>query len=90
MGEAEARPAFSKASTRPVTAPVRTPSTSGEQTVKTQPLEIRQLPDQLTTSLQHIVRQMDILTQTMSILEVFLFWNQKLFERNNNKKIIQE
>jgi centriolar protein POC1 len=35
-----------------------------------QSLEVRTIPDQIATSLQHIVRQMDILTQTMSILEV--------------------
>jgi hypothetical protein len=34
------------------------------------PLEARQVPDQLATTLQHIVRQVDVLTQTMSILEV--------------------
>jgi centriolar protein POC1 len=38
--------------------------------VQRQSLEVRTIPDQIATSLQHIVRQMDILTQTMSILEV--------------------
>jgi centriolar protein POC1 len=45
-----------------------------QETIKTevqrQSLEVRTIPDQIATSLQHIVRQMDILTQTMSILEV--------------------
>lgn len=40
-----------------------------------QTLEVRTIPDQIATSLQHIVRQMDILTQTMSILEVIILIN---------------
>ena len=35
-----------------------------------QPLEVRTVPDQLANTLSHIVRQIDVLTQTMSILEV--------------------
>ena len=41
-----------------------------KEEVHRQKLEVRTIPDQIATSLQHIVRQMDILTQTMSILEV--------------------
>jgi centriolar protein POC1 len=44
--------------------------TSNKNEAHRQNLEVRTIPDQIATSLQHIVRQMDILTQTMSILEV--------------------
>ena len=38
------------------------------------PLEVQEMPDQIANTLSHIVRQIDILTQTMNILEViFLF-----------------
>ncbi|KAI8617772.1 hypothetical protein BC830DRAFT_66572 [Chytriomyces sp. MP71] len=36
------------------------------------PLEVRSIPDELSSSLQHIINQIDILTQTMSILETRL------------------
>ncbi len=57
-----------------MTAPTKVKSVKHEEEIKTQPLEVRQMPDQIATSLQHIVRQMDILTQTMSILEVVLIF----------------
>ena len=37
----------------------------------TTPLEVRTMPDQVAQTLQYLVRQIDVLTQTMSILEVF-------------------
>ena len=43
------------------------------------------MPDQVATSLQHIVRQMDILTQTMSILEVYLQLLLKMTESLDNE-----
>ncbi|KAI8898564.1 WD40-repeat-containing domain protein [Globomyces pollinis-pini] len=36
----------------------------------TSPLQVQHIPDQVASTLSHIVRQIDILTQTMSILEV--------------------
>jgi hypothetical protein len=40
------------------------------------PLEVREVPDQVASTLQHIVRQVDVLTQTMSILESRLTMNE--------------
>ncbi|KAI8915504.1 WD40-repeat-containing domain protein [Powellomyces hirtus] len=40
------------------------------------PLEVRTIPDELASTLQHIVRQVDVLTQTMSILESRLTMNE--------------
>jgi centriolar protein POC1 len=51
-------------------SPARKPTSS--EGPKTQPLEVRKIPDEFASSLQQIVRQMDILTQTMSILEVII------------------
>ena len=42
------------------------------QDVATSPLQVQEIPDQISNTLKHIVRQLDILTQTMSILEVLL------------------
>jgi centriolar protein POC1 len=36
----------------------------------TSPLRVQESSDQISSTLSHIVRQLDILTQTMSILEV--------------------
>jgi centriolar protein POC1 len=44
----------------------------------TEHLEQRTVPDQLANTLTHIVRQMDVLTQTMSILEVSLLIQNRL------------
>lgn len=38
--------------------------------IATSPLQVQEIPDQISHTLTHIVRQLDILTQTMSILEV--------------------
>ncbi|KAJ3172707.1 POC1 centriolar protein A [Geranomyces variabilis] len=40
------------------------------------PLEVRAIPEELANTLQHIVRQVDVLTQTMSILESRLTMNE--------------
>ena len=51
----------------------------GVRTVES--LEIRNSSDQITSTLQHIVHQIDVLTQTMSILEVlkqFVLTKKKL------------
>lgn len=41
-----------------------------QEDVATSPLQVQEIPDQIAHTLSHIVRQIDILTQTMSILEV--------------------
>ncbi|KAI8846378.1 WD40-repeat-containing domain protein, partial [Chytridium lagenaria] len=47
----------------------------------TNPLEQRNIPESLATTLQHIVRQIDVLTQTMTIFESRLSMNEdKLVE----------
>ncbi|KAJ3372168.1 hypothetical protein HDU91_004311 [Kappamyces sp. JEL0680] len=42
----------------------------------TSPLQVQEMPDQVASTLSHIVRQIDILTQTMSILESRLTINE--------------
>ncbi|KAJ3104556.1 POC1 centriolar protein A [Phlyctochytrium planicorne] len=42
----------------------------------TNPLELRTIPEQLATTLQHIVRQIDVMTQTMTIFESRMSMNE--------------
>ncbi|KAJ3062305.1 POC1 centriolar protein A [Podochytrium sp. JEL0797] len=42
----------------------------------TTPIQMRTIPDELASSLQHIITQIDVLTQTMSILETRLTSNE--------------
>lgn len=50
----------------------RTPALEPKLYAKS-PLQVQTIPDQVASALSHISRQMDILTQTMSILEVNIF-----------------
>ncbi|TPX30416.1 hypothetical protein SmJEL517_g06016 [Synchytrium microbalum] len=49
---------------------------SEENRQYTTPLEVRTMSDQVAQTLQHLVRQMDVLTHTMSILESRLTMNE--------------
>ncbi|KAI9098197.1 WD40-repeat-containing domain protein [Phlyctochytrium arcticum] len=49
----------------------------------TTPLEVRTIPDEVASTLQHIVRQVDVLTQTMNIIESRLTMNEdRVLEMN--------
>ncbi|KAJ3239079.1 POC1 centriolar protein A [Chytriomyces hyalinus] len=52
------------------------PNRRQEDDAVTTPLEVRSIPDELASSLQHIINQIDVLTQTMSILEARLTSNE--------------
>ncbi|KAH6569124.1 hypothetical protein BASA61_009517 [Batrachochytrium salamandrivorans] len=69
-------------------SPVASPVTS--------PTEVRVVPDQISVTLQHIVRQIDVLTQTMSIIESRLTMNEdrvieltKKFSESQNSLMAQ-
>ena len=49
--------------------------TQNGKDVATSPLQIQEIPDQISQTLTHIVRQLDILTKTMTILEVTYTYN---------------
>ncbi|KAJ3152331.1 POC1 centriolar protein A [Geranomyces michiganensis] len=51
-------------------------SQSNHKVAFSAPLEVRAIPEELANTLQHIVRQVDVLTQTMSILESRLTMNE--------------
>ncbi|TPX67922.1 hypothetical protein SpCBS45565_g03476 [Spizellomyces sp. 'palustris'] len=64
---------------RPTTSPIREMRSSQQHQDKqtyTTPLEVRTMPNEIASTLQHIVRQVDVLTQTMSILESRLTMNE--------------
>jgi hypothetical protein len=46
------------------------PAVLAEEEVTQAKLQVTSAPDQISSTLSHIVRQMDVLTQTMSIIEV--------------------
>ncbi|KAJ3188651.1 POC1 centriolar protein A [Gaertneriomyces sp. JEL0708] len=70
------RPQSSTPHGSPIRGHVDTDFQRTHQTSYTVPLEVRTMPDQLSSTLQQVIRQIDVLTQTMSILESRVTMNE--------------